>query len=81
MALSNPPEKSLEPSKKPKFDAENLPNQNAKEAMMYSIRQGAIGGFYGFVGSMAFSLLANRYCKAESDWFKMDLTFIFLFHL
>lgn len=63
MALSVPPGKSQESTNKPKFDVENLPNQNAHEAMMYSVRQGVIGGIYGLVGSTAFSLLANRFCK------------------
>ena len=64
MALSvPPPAQAPEPKNKPKFDSENLPNQNAEEAMMYSVRQGAIGGLYGFIGSTAFSLLANRFCK------------------
>ena len=64
MALSvPPPAQSPEPKSKPKFDSENLPNQNAEEAMMYSVRQGAIGGLYGLIGSTAFSLLANRFCK------------------
>lgn len=66
MALSVPPEKSQETKNKPKFDAENLPNQNAHEAMMYSMRQGAIGGLYGLIGSTVFSLLANRFCKTAT---------------
>ncbi len=63
MALSIPSEKSQEPNTKDKFDTEKLPNQNAHEAMVYSIRQGVIGGLYGLIGSTAFSLLANRFCK------------------
>ena len=54
-------------SARPKFDADNLPNKNSQEAMMYSIRQGAIGGLYGFVGSTTFSLLANRFCKTVTN--------------
>lgn len=61
MALSVPPEQSQETKTKPKFDVENLPNQNAGEAMTYSLKQGAIGGLYGLIGSTTFSLLANRY--------------------
>ena len=66
MALSVPPEKSQESKSKPKFDAESLPNQNAHEAMMFSLKQGAVGGLYGFIGSTAFSLLANRYCMPKT---------------
>lgn len=62
MALSVPPEKSQETKTKPKFDAYNLPSQNAQEAMMFSLKQGAVGALYGLIGSTAFSLLANRYC-------------------
>lgn len=62
MALSVPPEKSQETKTKPKFDSENLPSQNAQEAMMFSLKQGAVGALYGLIGSTAFSLLANRYC-------------------
>lgn len=65
MALSIPPEKSQVSKANPKFDVDNLPNQNAQKAMMYSLRQGAIGGLYGLIGSTAFSLLANRYCKCN----------------
>jgi hypothetical protein len=45
------------------YDAENLPNQNSHQAMMYSLKQGAFGAAYGFLGSTAFSLLAHRFCK------------------
>lgn len=73
MALSVPPpsqESGMEMKNKPKFDSENMPNQNANEAMMYSVRQGAIGGLYGLIGSTAFSLLANRFCKIFSNKLK-----------
>ena len=63
MALSVPPPQTTELNNKPKFDSGNLPNQNAHEAMMFSIRQGAYGGLYGLIGSTTFSLLANRFCK------------------
>lgn len=66
MALSVPPEKSQETKIKPKFDAENLPSQNAHEAMMFSLKQGTVGALYGLIGSSAFSLLANRYCKSQN---------------
>lgn len=68
MALSIPPPQSTTTERqqnKPKFNAENLPNQNAEEAMMYSLRQGAIGGLYGLIGSATFSLLANRFCTFD----------------
>ena len=69
MALSIPSEKyQKESNAKPNFDADNLPNQNAKQAMIYSLRQGAIGGFYGFIGSTAFSLLAHRFCKLQGHF-------------
>ena len=63
MALSVPPPQTTQLNNKPKFDSGNLPNQNAHEAMMFSIRQGAYGGLYGLIGSTTFSLLANRFCK------------------
>lgn len=50
-------------NKQPIFDADNLPNQNAQEAMTYCLKQGVIGGMYGLTGSTVFSLFAHRYCK------------------
>lgn len=75
MALSVPPEKSKFDKNQPNFNAENLPNQNAHEAMMYSLKQGAIGGLYGFIGSSVFSLLSHRFCTLKY-WFK-DYKFIY----
>ena len=66
MALSREPENSANENKNEKtsaFQAASIPNQNSGEAMMYSLRQGAVGGTYGLVGSSLFSLFAYRYCK------------------
>lgn len=60
MGLLSQPEGSKASSK---VSIENLPNQNADEALRYSMKQGAIGGAYGLIGSTLFSLLAYRVCK------------------
>jgi hypothetical protein len=65
MALSMPPNHADTTSNKPKFDETNLPNQNAHEAMKYSLKQGVVGGMYGLAGSSIFSLLANRFCTFQ----------------
>lgn len=77
MALSIPTENPQDPKSKPKFDAENLPSQNAHEAMMYSLRQGAVGAVYGLIGSTTFSLLANRYCNTKTFLFIRILILFF----
>ena len=77
MALSIPPEKSQETKTKPIFDIENLPNQNAHEAMIFSLKQGAVGALYGLIGSSAFSLLANRYCKVHVAYWRFAYLYLF----
>lgn len=63
MGLLNQPTGEVGKKTKPKLSVENLPNQNADEALKYSIKQGAIGGAYGLLGSTLFSLLAYKVCK------------------
>jgi hypothetical protein len=63
MGLVNQAEEADRKTASIKVSVDNLPNQNADEAMKYSIKQGAIGGAYGFLGSTLFSLLAYKICK------------------